>query len=89
MSTFTLLDFKIYDNEITDAISKVKANKSDGLQLISNNMIKSAQTFLLPSLKLLFNKILKLVLTLKIGLMVIFLLFSNLAIKMILMTIME
>ena len=58
VSTFTMLDFKISDKEITDAISKLKANKSGGLELISNNMIKSAQNYILPSLKLLFNKIL-------------------------------
>ena len=40
MSTFSMLDFKICDKEIIDAISKLKANKSGGLQLISNNMIK-------------------------------------------------
>ena len=53
-----MLDFKICDKEITDAISKLKANKSGGLQLISNNMIKCAQNYILPSLKLLFNKVL-------------------------------
>lgn len=41
-----------------DAISKLKANTSGGLQLVSNNIIKSAQNYILPSLKLLFNKIL-------------------------------
>ena len=58
VSTFTMLDFKISGKEITDPISKLKANKSGGLELISNNMIKSAQNYILPSLKLLFNKIL-------------------------------
>ena len=58
VSTFSSLDYSICDKEIIDGISKLKANKSGGLQLISNNMIKSAQYFILPSLKLLFNKIL-------------------------------
>ena len=58
ISTFSVLDFKINDKEISDAINKLKSNKSGGLQLISNNMIKSAHNFILPSLKLLFNKIL-------------------------------
>ena len=58
ISTFSVLDFKINDKEISDAINKLKSHKSGGLQLISNNMIKSAHNFILPSLKLLFNKIL-------------------------------
>ena len=37
VSTFSMLDFKNCDKEITDAYSKLKANKSGGLQLISNN----------------------------------------------------
>ena len=37
VSIFSMLDFKICDKEITDANSKLKANKSGGLQLISNN----------------------------------------------------
>ena len=37
---------------------QLKSNKSGGLQLISNNMVKSVQNFIVPSLKVLFNKIL-------------------------------
>lgn len=58
VSTFNSLDFKITDKEITNAISKLKSNKSGGLQLICSNMVKSVTHFILPSLKLLFNKIL-------------------------------
>ena len=58
ITTFSLLDFKITDKEITNTILKLKANKSGGLHLISNNMVKSIHNFILPSLKLLFNKIL-------------------------------
>ena len=72
------------DKEITDTFSKKKANKSGGLQLISNNMIKSAKNYILPSLKLLFNKNLICGFYPKIGLRVIILRFLNLAIMMIL-----
>lgn len=58
VTSFSSLDFKFSDKEISDAISKLKSNKSGGLQLISNNMVKSARNFILPSLKVLFNKIL-------------------------------
>ena len=58
ITTFDSLDFKNTDKEISDAISKLKYNKSGGLQLISNNMVKSAHNFILPSLKISFNKIL-------------------------------
>ena len=57
-TTVNSLDFKITDKEISDAISKLKSNKSGGLQLISNNTVKSVQYFIVPSLKVLFNKIL-------------------------------
>ena len=56
VTTFNTLEFKITDKAISDAISKLKYNKSGGL--ISNNMVESAHNFILPSLKILFNKIL-------------------------------
>ena len=55
---FNELDFSISDNEILLAIKKLKSNKSGGLQLITNNMLKAGQSYLVPSLKKLFNSIL-------------------------------
>ena len=83
VTTFNSLDFKITDKEISGAISKLKSNKSGGLQLISNNMVKSAHNFILPSLKVLFNKILLSGIYPKIGQLDIFRLFSKRAVRMI------
>ena len=47
---FTELDYQISNSEIFKALSSVKANKSVGLNQISNNMIKSGQAYLLPCL---------------------------------------
>ena len=52
---FTELDFQISLAEILSAISNIKSNKAPGLDHISNNMIKSGQTFLLPCLQKIFN----------------------------------
>ena len=52
---FNELDKTISQKEITDAISKLKYNKSPGLDNLSNNMLKSGQLVLLHSLQKLFN----------------------------------
>ena len=55
---FTDLDFSISDSEILTCISKLKNNKSGGLQIINNNILKAGNAYLLPSIKKLFNSIL-------------------------------
>ena len=52
---FNELDVSISQEEILKAISKLKNNKSPGLDNITNNMLKSGQQRLLPCLKKLFN----------------------------------
>ena len=52
---FNELDFQITQSEISKVISKLKCNKSPGLDNISNQMIKAGQNILLPSLQKLFN----------------------------------
>ena len=52
---FNELDMRISPKEITKAISKLKYNKSPGLDNISNNLLKCGQQILLPSLHKLFN----------------------------------
>jgi hypothetical protein len=49
------LDVSISQEEILKAISKLKNNKSPGLDNITNNMLKSGQQRLLPCLKKIFN----------------------------------
>ena len=53
---FNELDRNISCSEISSAISKIKNNKSPGLDNISNNMIKHSQAHVLNSLHKLFNK---------------------------------
>lgn len=52
---FNELDMHITCAEISKAISKLKSNKSPGLDNISNNMLKFGQSYLLPSLQKMFN----------------------------------
>jgi hypothetical protein len=52
---FNELDVSISQEEILKAISKLKNNKSPGLDNITNNMLKSGQQRLLPCLKKIFN----------------------------------
>ena len=52
---FNELDFVITDNEIITAISKLKWNKSPGLDNITNNMIKCSQSILVGCFKKIFN----------------------------------
>ncbi len=49
------LDCEISNKEIVDAISKLKKGKASGLDMISNEMLKYSQTYLLPCIKNLFN----------------------------------
>ena len=57
IKTFTLMDSVIKDKEIQSSISKLKNNKSSGLDSIRNEMIKSGANILLPCLNKLFNLI--------------------------------
>lgn len=52
---FNELDMPITNEEVSKAISKLKYNKSPGLDNLSNNMLKSGQTMLVPSIVKLFN----------------------------------
>ena len=52
---FNNLDKLITEKEISFAISKLRCNKSPGLDNISNNMIKHSQNVLLSSLSKIFN----------------------------------
>jgi hypothetical protein len=52
---FNELDVSISQEEISKAISKLKNNKSPGLDNITNNMLKRGQQRLLPCLQKLFN----------------------------------
>ena len=52
---FTDIDGKITEAEINSAIKEMKSNKSTGLDNISNEMLKSGQSFLIPCLHKLFN----------------------------------
>ena len=52
---FNELDYLISTDEINKAISKLKCNKSPGLDNISNNMLKSGQKVLTPCIQKLFN----------------------------------
>lgn len=54
-SIFNELDYKITPKEVSNAISKLKSGQSKDLDLISNEMLKSGLTQLLPSLCSLFN----------------------------------
>jgi hypothetical protein len=55
INCFNELDSIIMEKEISKAISNLKSNKSQGLDNISNNMIRHSQTFLLKSLQNIFN----------------------------------
>ena len=55
---FNELDFNISEDEVLSAIKKLKRNKSDGLQLITNDILMAGKFQLTPSLTFLFNKIL-------------------------------
>lgn len=52
---FNELDYTITESEIVKAISKIKLNKSPGLDNITNNMIKNSQTTLLQCFMKTFN----------------------------------
>ena len=56
--TFNELDFYITPKEIVRAIKSLKNGKSTGLDRVSNEMLKSGQTQLLPLLNKLFNLVL-------------------------------
>ena len=77
-NTFSLLDVLIKQSEISSSISKLKSNKASGLDNISNEMLKSGTTTLLPCLHKLFNLIFSLGFILGIGLQVILRQFSKL-----------
>lgn len=47
---FNKLDNMITNKEISSAISSLKCGKAKGLDLISNEMLKSGHTFLIPKL---------------------------------------
>jgi len=55
--SFSELDFKITRQELKTAVNKLKNNKASGLDLISNEMLKSANEELYISMLNLFNKI--------------------------------
>ena len=55
---FNELCIKIKDDEITKAINSLKRGKACGLDLVTNEMIKTCGTLLLPALSKLFNMIL-------------------------------
>ena len=55
--TFNLMDAVIKDKEILNSITKLKNNKSSGLDSIRNEMIKTGVNIFLPCLKKLFNLI--------------------------------
>ena len=52
---FNELDYMITEAEISSALSKLKCNKSPGLDNISNHMLKTGHHLLLPTLKKIFN----------------------------------
>ena len=52
---FNKLDYRISEKEILCAIASLKYGKAKGLDLISNEMLKSGQTQLLPCSSQLFN----------------------------------
>ena len=54
---FSMIDNKITNAELQDAFSKLKSNKSPGLDNISNEMLKASQHFINPCLLKLFNAI--------------------------------
>jgi len=54
---FSPLDFQIKTNEINDALKKLKNDKSPGLDMVSNEMLKAASKALMPCLHKLFNRI--------------------------------
>jgi hypothetical protein len=64
---FTDIDGKITEAEISSAIKEMKSNKSPGLDNISNEMLKSGQSFLIPCLHNFLITVLQWVITLKIG----------------------
>ena len=53
--TFNKLDFKISQEEVKNAILKIKNNKSPGLDNITNEMIKTWKNILTPVLAKIFN----------------------------------
>ena len=56
--SFTELDFKIKENEISKAIKNLKNNKACGPDGLCNEVIKYSQHVMLPLLAKLFNNIL-------------------------------
>ena len=52
---FNELDFAMTESEIAKAIAQVKANKSPGIDCISNNMIKNSTLLILSCFSKLFN----------------------------------
>jgi hypothetical protein len=63
---FRDIDGKITEAEINSAIKEMKSNKSRGLDNISNEMLKSGQSFLTPCLHKLFNNCFSNIVTKKI-----------------------
>ena len=55
---FNELDYAIKENEIVEVVKNLKNNKATGLDLITNEMIKSSFQAVRVPLRLLFNKIL-------------------------------
>ena len=52
---FNELDYKITEKEIVNAIARLKSGKARGLDLISNEMLKHSQSFLIPCIYKFFN----------------------------------
>ena len=50
-----ILDKPISENEVDEAINKLKLNKSPGIDGINSNFIKNAKPFLIKTLTTLFN----------------------------------
>ena len=57
VGSFSVLDFEISLSEVEKAITKLKNNKSPGLDNISNEMLKVSQIYMNPCLLKLFNAV--------------------------------
>jgi hypothetical protein len=55
--SFSCLDFRISASELNKAICNLKNGKSPGLDMIGNELLKTAQTYLNPCLLKLFNAV--------------------------------
>jgi hypothetical protein len=55
--SFSCLDFRISASELNKAIFNLQNGKSPGLDMIGNELLKTAQTYLNPCLVKLFNAV--------------------------------